>query len=100
MVLPRARHTRKNHGQLEQVEEDDEERTTGRCSVADRGASGPWGPQFCWALSNGESQRLPAGGAGIKPPSLGGVRGLAGIKPPSLGGVQGLAPDPAEGGPR
>ena len=29
-VLPRARHTRKNHGQLEQAEE---ERATGRCCL-------------------------------------------------------------------
>ena len=33
------------------------------CPVADRGVSGPWGPQFCGALCNGETQRLPAGGA-------------------------------------
>ena len=33
-------------------------------AVADRGVSGPWGPQFCEALGNGEAQRLPAGGAG------------------------------------
>ena len=33
-------------------------------TVADRGVSGPWGPQFCGALCNGETQRLPAGGAG------------------------------------
>ena len=33
-------------------------------AVADRGVSGPWGPQFCGVLCNGETQRLPAGGAG------------------------------------
>ena len=33
-------------------------------AVADRGVSGPWGPQFCGALCNGETQRLPDGGAG------------------------------------
>ena len=33
-------------------------------AVADRGVSGPWGPQFCGGLCNGETQRLPAGGAG------------------------------------
>ena len=27
--------------------------------VADRGVSEPWGPQFCGALCNGETQRLP-----------------------------------------
>ena len=32
-VLPRARHTREYHGQLERAEEDDEERTTGRCCL-------------------------------------------------------------------
>ena len=32
--------------------------------VANRGVSGPWGPQFCGALYNGETQRLPAGAAG------------------------------------
>ena len=42
-------------------------------AVADRGVSGPWGPQFCGALCNGETQRLPAGGAGTP----GGVRGRA-----------------------
>ena len=36
-------------------------------SVADRGVSGPWGPQFCGALCYGETQRLPAGGAGSPP---------------------------------
>ena len=36
----------------------------GQEAVADRGVSGPWGPQFCGALCNGETQRLPAGGAG------------------------------------
>ena len=35
--------------------------------VADRGVSEPWGPQFCGALCNGETQRLPAGGAGSPP---------------------------------
>ena len=35
--------------------------------VADRGVSGPWGPQFCGALCYGETQRLPAGGAGSPP---------------------------------
>ena len=35
-------------------------------SVADRGGSGPWGPQFCVALCKGVIQRLglPAGGLG------------------------------------
>ena len=28
---------------------------------------GPWGPQFCGALCYGETQRLPAGGAGSPP---------------------------------
>ena len=37
------------------------------CAVADRGVSGPWGPQFCGALCNGETQRLLAGGAGSPP---------------------------------
>ena len=32
--------------------------------MADRGVSGPWGPQFSGALCNGETQCLPAGGAG------------------------------------
>ena len=32
-MLPRARHTRNNHGQLEHAEEDDEERTTGQCCL-------------------------------------------------------------------
>ena len=36
-------------------------------AVADRGVSGPWGPQFCGALCNGDTQRLPAGGAGSPP---------------------------------
>ena len=36
-------------------------------AVADRGVSGPWGPQFCGALCYGETQRLPAGGAGSPP---------------------------------
>ena len=36
-------------------------------AVADRGVSGPWGPQFCGALCNGETQRLPAGCAGSPP---------------------------------
>ena len=39
----------------------------GLLSVADRGVSGPWGPPFCGALCNGETQRLPAGGAGNPP---------------------------------
>ena len=30
--------------------------------MADRGVSGPWGPQFCGALCNGETQRLQVGG--------------------------------------
>ena len=38
-----------------------------RLAVADRGVSGPWGPQFCGALCYGETQRLPAGGAGSPP---------------------------------
>ena len=42
--------------------------------MADRGVSGPWGPQFCGALSNIENQCLPAGGALEAP---GGVRGRA-----------------------
>ena len=41
--------------------------------VADRGVSGPWDPQFCGALCNGETQRLPAGAL----EALGGVRGRA-----------------------
>ena len=36
-------------------------------TVADRGVSGPWGPQFCGALCYGETQRLPSGGAGSPP---------------------------------
>ena len=32
--------------------------------VADRGVSGPWGPQFYGGPCNGETQRLPGGGAG------------------------------------
>ena len=39
--------------------------------MADRGVSGPWGPQFCGALCNGETQRLPAGGAGGPPAGSG-----------------------------
>ena len=35
--------------------------------VADRWVSGPWGPQFCGALCNGETKRLPTGGAGSPP---------------------------------
>ena len=35
--------------------------------MADLGVSGPWGPQFCGALCNGETQRLLAGGAGNPP---------------------------------
>ena len=38
--------------------------------VADRGVSGPWGPQFCGALCNA-TQRLPAGGAWSPHPRLG-----------------------------
>ena len=34
-------------------------------TVADRGVSGPWGPQLCGpSLCNGETQRLRAGGVG------------------------------------
>ena len=29
--------------------------------MADRGVSGPWGPQFCGALCKGVTQRFPAG---------------------------------------
>ena len=36
-------------------------------AVADRGVSGPWGPQFCGARCNGETQRLPAGCTGGPP---------------------------------
>ena len=36
-------------------------------AVADSRVSGPWGPQFCGALCYGETQRLPAGGAGRPP---------------------------------
>ena len=39
--------------------------------VADRGVSGPWGPQFCGALCNCETERLPAGGAGSPPAGSG-----------------------------
>ena len=42
-------------------------KTDSRLTVADRGVSGPWGPQFCGALCNGETQRLLAGGAGSPP---------------------------------
>ena len=41
--------------------------------VADRGVSGSWGPQFCGALCNGETQRLTAGA--LEAPV--GVRGRA-----------------------
>ena len=37
-------------------------------TVADRGVPGPWGPQFCVALYNGETQRLPTGIA-LSPPA-------------------------------
>ena len=33
----------------------------GMFTVADRGVSGPWGPQFCGALCKGVTQRFPAG---------------------------------------
>ncbi len=35
-----------------------------KLAVADRGVSGPWGPQFCGALCKGVTQRLLAGGSG------------------------------------
>ena len=47
--------------ELEPYEPDDSQ------EVAHRGVSGPWGPQFCGALCYGETQRLPAGGAGSPP---------------------------------
>ena len=39
--------------------------------MADRGVSGPWDPQFCGALCNGVTQRIPAGvlGALQTPPA-------------------------------
>ena len=40
-------------------------------AVADHGASGPWGPQFCGALCKGVTQRLPAGGLGRCKPLAG-----------------------------
>ena len=40
--------------------------------MADRGVSGPWGPQFCGALCKGVTQRFPAG-VWVRPFTLGGI---------------------------
>ena len=47
-------------------------------TVADRGVSGPWGPQFCGALCKGVTQRFTAGAWGgvVSPTTVSGAEPL------------------------